>query len=81
MRDGSYRAERRYNGRRIIIDLAEIRPPLGKDYEVMAMYKSSGNEIKSFSTDSWEEAVKSYQQMLEEFPEEPVVKTQKQKRA
>ena len=79
MRDGSYRAERKYNGRRIIIDLAEVHPPLGKGYEVMAMYKSTGNEIKSFSTDSWEEAVQSYKQMLEEFPEEPVPRDHKKK--
>ena len=77
MRDGSYRAERKYNGRRIVIDLAEVHPPLGKGYEVMAMYKSSGNEIKSFSTNSWEDVVQSYYQMLEEFPEEPAVKPRK----
>ena len=72
MRDGSYRAVRKYNGRRIVIDLAEVPFPLGSGLEVMAMYQSTGKEIRSVHPDNWEDAVRAYQQMLSEFPEEPV---------
>ena len=69
MYQGAYRTERKYQGRKIIIDLACIPPPLGNGLEVMVMY-STGKEIASERHSALPEAEEAYRRMLERYPED-----------
>ena len=69
MYQGRMRTERKYQGRKIVIDLACIPPPLGNGLEVMVMY-SNGKEIASERHSGLPEAKEAYRRMLERYPED-----------
>lgn len=65
----------RYNGKKIIIDLAERNPEYNsttllhtvyRQFELMAMYPN-GKEIESFWTDDRQEAEKAYNDMVDKY--------------
>ena len=75
MLNGEYRTERRYNGKNIIIDLADVGS-LGDfvKYEVMAIYKN-GLDFDSYRTNDLDSAIFAYNGMCEKYqdkePEAP----------
>lgn len=71
MYQGNHRTVRTWRGRRIVIDLADVPFPLGNGLEVMVMYASNGKGIRSVRPSDVDEAVKVYQEMLDEYQEGP----------
>ena len=71
MYQGQYHEIRKFNGRRIVIDLADVPLPLGSGLEVAVLYASTGKEIELFHPAAVEEAVSVYQRMLDKYPEKP----------
>ena len=65
-----YRTVRKWHGKKIIIDLANVPFPLGNGPEVMVMYASNGAEIESARPADLNEAVVVYRQMLGKYPED-----------
>lgn len=65
MINGKYHAERKHNGKPIIVDLCQL--PGGK-YEAMTL-QADGTELASYQSASMESAVKAYRQMLRDYPE------------
>ena len=64
-----YRTARKWNGKKIIIDLANVPFPLGNGLEVMAMYPN-GKEIASERCPDLPRAEDAYRRMLERYPED-----------
>ena len=67
MYQGKYHTETRYKGQRIVIDLCEM----GRGFEVMALYTSTGNEIDVANCDNLPDAVKAYDRMIRQYKETP----------
>ena len=78
MYQGKYHEIRKFNGRRIVIDLADVPFPLGSGLEVAVFYASSGKEIEMFHPATVEEAVSVYQRMLDKYPEKPKERNRKE---
>lgn len=77
MIQGQYHEIRKFNGRRIVIDLADVPFPMGSGLEVAVLYASSGKEIEMFHPATVEEAISVYHHMLEKYPEKSVVRKMK----
>lgn len=65
MINGKYHAERKHNGKPIVIDLCQL--PGGK-YEAMTM-KADGTELASYQSGSFDKALAAYRHMLKDYPE------------
>ena len=64
-----YRTVRKWHGKKIIIDLANVPFPLGNGLEVMVMH-SNGKEITSERCSDLLRAKDAYRRMLERYPED-----------
>ena len=70
MINGEYHSEYKYNGKRIVVDIAKFPSyahPEGV-YEVMAYNKANGKELAMLRTPILDEAVAAYEMMMEDYP-------------
>ena len=63
MINGKYHEEFKYEGKDIIIDIADLKTK----YEVMVMYAKTGNEIEYERTESLDQAVFFFRKYLEKY--------------
>lgn len=66
MINGKYRTETRHNGKKIIIDLAEVPADFGGPFEVIAMYPG-GLDIEIANYSDFGEAVAAYNAMRNKY--------------